>query len=214
MLSEFSAYAISDIEINSPTHRLDVAVVIIGAMITALFGLVFRFHAKGYQFEMNKLKTENNAYIDEVRLLKNLLTQSQIDCEAQFINKFEQINRLFEIFYAYQQSSVRNKKLNSQIMTWVDYFNDDIFIDNLKMNLNEFSGGIWQNFHDSFPHCSFDRAKLFLFKCIGLSDQAISIVGNENIANVYSRKYRLRNMILESEISHENKSLFLEKLTR
>lgn len=184
-------------------------IVIFAAMVTALFGLVFKFRTRAYRYDVMVLEKENCIINDKLEKEQIFTSKILRDCESTSFKHFSRLNGLLDLCY----ESCENKHVFSKrIKTWVSAYNDDEFISDIKLNLNRYRNNICYEFQNSFPNCTKDAERLFLLKCIGLSDRAISLIGDENIANVYSRKYRLRRMIIESKISNKHKGRFMNEL--
>lgn len=168
-------------------------------------------------FRLNSIKRkkdiENNILIAQnLRQMLKIKTEQTEEMQnainSLFESKYETLDELCNIYYDSQITNNKEIKIYGTITSLINSFRTDpkVFT-KLEECVNRYQNNMMSEFRNSFPKTKESDLKLFLYTVVGFSPRAISLLINEDINIVYSRKHRLKNKIKNS--TSPRKDIFL-----
>lgn len=135
--------------------------------------------------------------------------------EDIFLSRFRDYDNLLTMLYESDKPEIVSNRVNKGLRNLKRQLkeNSDELL-SLESYVNSCRNNLINDFRNSYPQCTNRALTFFLYKCLGLSDKSITVVTDNKITNIYNWKYRLKNMISQSDIPTANKDRFIKELCR
>lgn len=188
--------------------------IIAGVLIVIVAGLLIYF----YRQRMKRKQEQMERYmsvIDNIRASKDRIIERLTDKEGQLkelvLSRFEILDQLGRAFYERTNTKAQQEAIYKQVKTFFTNLSSDPATKrDLEMIVNTVNEDIVIKLRDQFPKLKPADIDLLCYMYAGFSTQIISVLMNDSVTNIYTRKSRLKTRISMSEAP--DKEFFIQKL--
>ncbi len=125
-----------------------------------------------------------------------------------FLHQYELLNQLCKICYENPGSNKANA-IYSKVRKEIESFKyDEVFLNKLEQIVNEYNNDVMRKLREGLPMLGPKDYRMMCFFYAGFSAKAISLFTDDTINNIYVKKKRLRDKIMETKPQNWEEILF------
>lgn len=203
----------------SATKRLALAIiaVIILLLVILLLFIKNRMAAKNAEVErymeladeIGKTLYAKNAEVADIssRLKEHTQRLTEMDAQVRtlFKKQFELLDELSGTFYETHDIKKDKDAIYRQVRENIESFmKDKRSVERLETIVNDYRGGILTILRNEVPQLGSQEIRFMVFVYAGFSSKAISIFMQESVGNIYTKKSRIKSLIMRSEAPHKD----------
>lgn len=171
-----------------------------------------------YRQRMKRKQEQVDRYmsaVDTIRTSKDRIIERLADKEGQLkelvLSRFDILDQLGRAFYERDNTKVQQEAIYKQVKTFfTDLSSKSTTRKELEEIVNTVNDNIIIKLREQFPKIKPSDIDLLVFVYAGFSAQIISVIINDSVSNIYTRKSRLKTRIATSDAP--DKELFLQKI--
>lgn len=194
---------------------------IIGIIVSILLCMAIFILCIVHKYRISKKEIQIRDYIELYKDLKELFNVRENQMEKQlsvlFKKQYELLNKLAVTMYETQginkDKDFVYRQIKAEIESISSFHSKDEYqsqMAQLEDIINEYKNNVIAKFKSDFPGLKKSDLYLMCYICAGFSGKAISLFTGDSVKNIYTKKSRLKSMIMES--NSINKELFIEMM--
>lgn len=198
-------------------YRLKVRVFmefVFGGLICIVAVFLIYYYRQRMKYKQAQVDRYMSA-IDTIRTSKDHIIERFANKEGQLkelvLSRFDILDQLGRAFYERNNTKAQQEAIYKQVKNFfTDLSSSTAAKRELEEIVNTVNDNIIVKLREQFPKIKSSDIDLLLFVYAGFSAQIISIIINDSVSNIYTRKSRLKTRITTSEAP--DKELFLQKI--
>lgn len=127
----------------------------------------------------------------------NKMTEFSSQIQALYSTQFIFINKICEKYYSYA-GDCRNKHILKEVDMMVNQLSEDAEFNTLKDIVNMYYNNVIDSICKEFPKIKPKDIRLLCYWYAGFSASAMSLFLDDKVENIYTRKSRLKSLLLKS----------------
>ncbi len=159
-----------------------------------------------YNYQLVRKQRKLDDYIglqqeleEKVSNMGNEIDSVNVRLRELFSHQYELLNQLCKIYYE-NPGTNKEKAIYSKVKNEIDSFkNNTDFFDELEVIVNECHNNVMLKLRSGMPNLRPVEYRLFCFYCAGFSPKAISLFTDDICSNVYVKKKRLKDKIMNAK---------------
>lgn len=171
-----------------------------------------------YRQRMKRKQEQIDRYmsaVDNIRVSKDRIIEQLADKEGQLkelvLSRFDILDQLGRAFYERDNTKAQQEVIYKQVKTFfTDLTSKTTTRKELEEIVNTVNDNIIIKLREQLPKIKSSDIDLLIFVYAGFSAQIISVIINDSVSNIYTRKSRLKTRIATSDAP--DKELFLQKI--
>lgn len=230
MLSAQRDYYRSQAELGSyrveTTRRMAVAIVIAVLLLLCIMTLILRGRIQAKNIEIERyadiadetsrlLHAKSREYEDvstQLRSRDEQMQQMDKQIGTLFKKQFELLDELSGTFYETREIKKDKDAIYRQVRDNIEGFmKNKRSVQQLEEIVDSYRGGAMQKLRSQLPQLGEQELRFMIFVYAGFSSKAISIFMQESVGNVYTKKSRIKSIILRSDAP--DKDFLIEAMT-
>ena len=159
--------------------------------------------------EIGKTLYAKNAEVADIssRLKEHTQRLTEMDAQVRtlFKKQFELLDELSGTFYETHDIKKDKDAIYRQVRENIESFmKDKRSVERLETIVNDYRGGILTILRNEVPQLGSQEIRFMVFVYAGFSSKAISIFMQESVGNIYTKKSRIKSLIMRSEAPHKD----------